>query len=166
MNTLDITIFRLGLGLLLLILANIALGSVAAIIERTFDWAKFRNGAIKGIVVIGALVAVYFAGYLNPDLLVIETGDEAVNLMTAIYIMMLAAFAVYAVDVLKKLKDMLTTPTPGSDKYITEGAAVEDEVVEVDVEVEAGDESELEDAETRSGQPPDNDASEDLAQHE
>lgn len=34
----DITMIHLGLGLLLLIIANIALGSVNALIEQEWDW--------------------------------------------------------------------------------------------------------------------------------
>lgn len=115
MNTFDITIVKLGVGLLLLVLANIGLGSVSAFIEKTWDWAKFRNGVIKGAIVVAALVAVYYAGYLNPDLLVVEAGGQTVNLMTAINVVLMATFAAYAIDVIKKLKDMLTNATPGSD---------------------------------------------------
>ena len=44
----DIAIVRLGIGLVLLIAANIALGSVNAFMEGTWDMMKFRNGCIKG----------------------------------------------------------------------------------------------------------------------
>ena len=111
----DIAIVRLGIGLVLLIAANIALGSVNAFMEGTWDMMKFRNGCIKSAVVAAALVAVYFAGYLNPDLMVVEVDGQTVNLMTAVSLAMLAAFTAYAVDVLKKLKDMLSTATPGAD---------------------------------------------------
>ena len=80
MNVLDMTIIRLAAGLVLLIAANIALGSINAIIDGEWDQTKFR-----------------------------------VNLMTAVSLAMLAAFTAYAVDVLKKLKDMLSTATPGAD---------------------------------------------------
>lgn len=114
MSILDLTIVKLAVGLVLLIAANIGLGSIDAIINNTWDLMKFRNGCIKGGMVAAALIAVYFAGFLNPDLLVVEVDGETVNLMTAVYIAMLAAFAAYAVDVLKKVKDMLTTETPGA----------------------------------------------------
>lgn len=115
MNMLDMTIIRLAAGLVLLIAANIALGSINAIIDGEWDQTKFRNGCIKSAVVAAALVAVYFAGYLNPDLMVVEVDGQTVNLMTAVSLAMLAAFTAYAVDVLKKLKDMLSTATPGAD---------------------------------------------------
>ena len=97
----DIAIVRLGIGLVLLIVANIALGSVNAFMEGTWDMMKFRNGCIKGGVVAASLIAVYYAGWLNPDLLVIEAEGQTVNLMTAVHIALLAAFTAYAVDVLK-----------------------------------------------------------------
>lgn len=106
---------RLAVGLVLLIAANIALGSINAIIACEWDLVKFRNGCIKGGVIALALIAVYFAGYLNPDLMVVEVSGQTVNLMTAVSLVMLAAFTAYAVDVLKKLKDMLSTTTPGAD---------------------------------------------------
>lgn len=112
----DIAIVRLGIGLVLLIAANIALGSVNAFMEGTWDMMKFRNGCIKGGVIALALIAVYFAGYLNPDLMVVEVSGQTVNLMTAVSLVMLAAFTAYAVDVIGKLKDMLLTATPGTDQ--------------------------------------------------
>lgn len=131
MNILDMTIIRLAVGLVLLIAANIALGSINAIIAGEWDSAKFRNGCIKGGVVALALIAVYFAGFLNPDLLVVEADGQSVNLMTAVSLAMLAAFTAYAVDVLKKLKEMIFTATPGTD---TEALALpvgeSDEVIE------------------------------------
>ena len=58
MNMLDMTIIRLAAGLVLLIAANIALGSINAIIDGEWDQTKFRNGCIKSAVVAAALVAV------------------------------------------------------------------------------------------------------------
>ena len=116
MHVLDMTIIRLAAGLVLLIAANIALGSINAIIDGEWDQTKFRNGCIKSAVVAAALVAVYFAGYLNPDLMVVEVSGQTVNLMTAVSLVMLAAFTAYAVDVIGKLKDMLLIATPGTDQ--------------------------------------------------
>lgn len=131
MNVLDMTIIRLAAGLVLLIAANIALGSINAIIAGEWDSAKFRNGCIKSAVVALALVAVYFAGFLNPDLLVIEADGQTVNLMTAVSLVMLAAFTAYAIDVLKKLKAMIFTATPGTDEEaLALPSGESDEVIE------------------------------------
>lgn len=131
MNILDMAILRLALGLVLLIAANIALGSINAIIAGEWDGAKFCNGCIKGGVVALALIAVYFAGFLNPDLLVVEADGQSVNLMTAVSLAMLAAFTAYAVDVLKKLKEMIFTATPGTDtEALALPAGESDEAIE------------------------------------
>ena len=119
MEILDMTVVKLAAGLLLLIAANIALGSINAIIAGTWDLVKFRNGCIKSLVIAAALLAVYMAGFLNPDLMVVDVDGQKVNLMTAVTLTMLAAFTAYAVDVIRKLKDMLTTPTPGEEHHPT-----------------------------------------------
>ena len=121
MEILDMTVVKLAAGLLLLIAANIALGSINAIIAGAWDLVKFRNGCIKSLVIAAALIAVYLAGFLNPDLMVVDVDGQKVNLMTAVTLTMLAAFTAYAVDVIKKLKDMLTTPTPGEAHPPTPG---------------------------------------------
>ena len=46
----------------------------------------------------------------------VEVSGQTVNLMTAVSLVMLAAFTAYAVDVIGKLKDMLLTATPGTDQ--------------------------------------------------
>ena len=143
MNILDMTTIRLAAGLILVILANIALGSTSAIIEGNWDKVKFRNGCIKGGVVAVALIAVYFAGYLNPNLMVVDIDGQTVNLMTAVSLVMLAAFTAYAVDVIKKLKDMLTSTTPGSNNPNPPSELVElEESPDIDkrVKIKEGDE--------------------------
>ena len=143
MNILDMTTIRLAAGLILVILANIALGSTSAIIEGDWDKVKFRNGCIKGGVVAVALIAVYFAGYLNPNLMVVDIDGQTVNLMTAVSLVMLAAFTAYAVDVIKKLKDMLTATTPGSNNPNPPSETVElEESLDVDERVKIKEEDE------------------------
>lgn len=104
-----LSILRLGGGLLLLIVANIAIGSIRAAVAREWDTKTFVNGLIKGAIVIGAFVAVYFAGWLNPDLVVVELEGQTVNLATGVYFVLLAGFTYYAGKVLLKLKDIITT---------------------------------------------------------
>lgn len=149
MNILDMTTIRLAVGLILVILANIALGSTGAIIEGDWDKVKFRNGCIKGGVVAVALIAVYFAGYLNPNLMVVDIDGQTVNLMTAVSLVMLAAFTAYAVDVIKKLKDMLTSTTPGSNNPNPPSDPVEiEESPDIDesVKIKEGDEHDTADS--------------------
>lgn len=114
----DVEILKLAGGLLLLIAANIGLGSITAKMDGVWDEVKFRNGCIKSVVITAALVAVYAAGYLNPNLLVIEIEGQVVNLMSAVYALLMAAFVAYAVEVLQKLRDLIILPTPGSAEEV------------------------------------------------
>lgn len=123
----DTTMIHLGVGLLMLIIANIALGSISAIIVCEWDFEKFWRGAVKALVIAAALMAVYYAGYLNPDLIVIDMGGEEVNLMTAVYLLMLSAFGYYAVEVVGKLKNAIISPTPGKELLQDEESQLPDE---------------------------------------
>lgn len=98
-------ILRLGGGLLLLIVANLLLGSVRAAIGRTWDKRVFFEGVVKAAIVVAAFALVYLAGWLNPELVVAEFEGERINLITAVYLALLGGFACYAVKVLKKLKE-------------------------------------------------------------
>ena len=98
---------RVLFGLLLVIGANIPLGSIGAILDGTFDIDRFRKGAFKGGVVMASILAVYIAGRLNPDLLVIDAGGETLNLMSAINVLLLCCYTAYGIDVMKKLRDIL-----------------------------------------------------------
>ena len=118
------SILRLGGGLLLLIISNIAIGSIQAAAAREWNTKTFLNGLIKGGIVIGAFVAVWFAGWLNPDLVVIETGGQQMNLSTAFYFILVMGFVCYAGKILVKLKEIVTTksainsnsPAPSEEK--------------------------------------------------
>ena len=101
-------ILRLGGGLLLLVASNIAIGSIQAAVMREWDKRTFLRGLIKGGIVIGACVAVWFAGRLNPDLVVIEAGGQKLNLSTAFYLILVTGFGCYAGKILMKLKEIMT----------------------------------------------------------
>ncbi len=111
-----IALLKLGGGLLLLIVANIALGSIRAAMAREWDTKTFVNGLIKGAIVIGAFVAVYFAGWLNPDLVVVEMNGQTVNLAMGVYSVLLIGFTYYAGKVLLKLKEIVTAKSSSSAK--------------------------------------------------
>ena len=111
-----IAIIKLGCGLLLLIAANIALGSIRAVLARDWNQKTFFNGLIKAGIAIGAFAAVYLAGWLNPELIVAEIGGKTVNLEAAVYLVLLTGFVYYAAEVLKKLKNVLSLPSAGKAK--------------------------------------------------
>lgn len=121
-------IVRVGIGLALLIAANITLGSTGAILSGDFDLQRFRTGIVKGLLVALSLVAIYWAGNLNPDLLVLDTGASTLNLLDAVYVLMIAAFVHYGYDIIQKLKCVLMpseSPIEGTPEGVPEGVPEE-----------------------------------------
>ena len=93
----------LGLGLLLLITVNIVLGSIDAVLSGQFDGTKFKRGIIKGLIVALCFAVTYLVGWLNPDVMAVTINGESVNLLTAVYLVIMAGFLFYAKEVIVKL---------------------------------------------------------------
>ena len=98
-----IDIIRLGLGLLLLIVVNIVLGSIDAMLSSEWDKPKFWRGVTKGAIVALCFAITYLVGWLNPDVVAISINGQAVNLLTAVYLVIMAGFLFYAYEVIGKL---------------------------------------------------------------
>ena len=94
---------RLGLGLLLLIAVNIILGSIDALLTKNWDKGKFLRGVIKGLIVALCFAATYLVGWANPDVLAVSINGQSVNLLTAVYVVIMAGFLFYAKEVILKL---------------------------------------------------------------
>lgn len=94
---------HLGIGLLVLIFVNIILGSIDAFLSGNFDRGKFLRGIIKGIIVALCFAATYLVGWLTPSVLAISINGQAVNLLTAVYLVIMAGFLFYAKEVIMKL---------------------------------------------------------------
>ena len=65
---------NLLIGLGLVILANMLLGSITSIINKKFNLKKLGNGIIKGSVVLVSIGLLWLAGVLNPDVVVRSRG--------------------------------------------------------------------------------------------
>lgn len=105
------TTLYLAIGLIILIAVNIILGSLAALFGSSFDWKRFRTGIYKGGIVFLCLALVYLAGFLNQDILAFEVSGQTVNLMQAIYIIVLVSYTYYGANVIKKFTTILTSKT-------------------------------------------------------
>ena len=104
-----IATLKLAGGLLLFVIGNIALGSINAIITKTWDKRTFFNGLIKAGIVIAVFGVTYLAGWLNPDLLVIQIDDQTVSVLQAVYVILFAGYVYYGGSVLGKLKNIITS---------------------------------------------------------
>lgn len=103
MKVILLTDLRVALALVLLIAANILLGSGDAWISGQFDKAKFVRGIWKGFIVAVAFALTYGAGLLNPTALVVSIGGVDVSLVAAVSLVIWGGVLWYAKEVLGKL---------------------------------------------------------------
>lgn len=96
-------IIRLSIALLILICANVVLGSFNSWFDKSFDKEKMLKGIKKGLVVFLVFVAVYIAGVLVPEIQASIVNGEPVNLTTGVLYIITAGFLWYAKEVLTKL---------------------------------------------------------------
>lgn len=123
-------IIRLGVGLVLLVSINVALGSMKALFDGTFDKKKLVKGIGKGALVAACFVSFYAAGRLNPDIVAIEIEGEVVNVATAANLSMVTAYILYAKDAFTKLTKLVLSKTSGSgqtEEEATEGTSASTE---------------------------------------
>jgi hypothetical protein len=100
-------ILHLAIGLIILIVVNIVLGSLDALFTSTFDKTKFKLGLLKGLVIVACFIATYFVGYLNPDIVAVNINGTAVNVLVGVYLIIMAAYIWYAKEVLTKLAALI-----------------------------------------------------------
>lgn len=129
--------FRLGLGLLTLIAVNIILGSIDALLSGRFDPGKCRRGIIKGIIVALCFASTYLVGWINPDVLAVTINGQSVNLLTAVYLVIMAGFLFYAKEVIMKLASFVYGKLAigelfVSDTSIGENGAMNEEETEME----------------------------------
>ena len=103
----DIETMYLAIGLIVLIIVNIILGSLNALFTSDFDRKKFYEGILKGSVVVLCFIATYYVGFLNPDIIAIQVNDIEVNVITGVYLIVLSGYYYYAKQVFDKLSNIL-----------------------------------------------------------
>jgi len=103
----DFNIINLSIGMVLLMTVNITLGSLNAIFDGKFNWKKFIKGVGKSTVVALCIGTTYYAGSLNPDILVMELNGTQVNLLTAVYTAIFSAYLWYAKEDVIKIYSLI-----------------------------------------------------------
>lgn len=116
-------IWPVAVGLLLLIAANVVIGSCDAWIAGQFDIKVFFKGIIKGLIIAACCLMAYAAGYLNPDVTFSFNG-ASVALTSAMTLFMITAYGAYALKVLRKLYELF--------KLDTSSAAAETDAITAD----------------------------------
>lgn len=133
----DLEWLKTGVGLLFLIFVNIILGGLQAKITEEYDWAKMRQGILKGVLVAVCVTIVYYVGLLNQNIIAVSIGEVEMNLATAVTTMVTASFVWYAYQVIQKLAIILNV----SDKISIEEKGEEDGTIEPQQEEETKEEN-------------------------
>lgn len=105
----DMETLRLGVGLIIFMAVNIILGSLGSLFTQTFNHKILLQGIIKAVIVVFCFVAIYVAGVLNTEIVVININGEEVTVLTAIYFLILGGFVHYVKEVVLKLKNMINS---------------------------------------------------------
>lgn len=114
----------LAIGLIILIVVNIVLGSLSAMFAGDFDWKRFRTGVYKGCIIFICLALIYLAGFLNQDVIAFEVSGQAVNLMQAVYLIVFAGYVYYGKNAVEKIYKLFT----GANVKIGEPSAEKDTI--------------------------------------
>jgi len=130
-------IWKISAGLLLLIIANITLGSVTAQIKQTFDVKIFAAGVLKGMAVAVSIIMTYTAGYLNPSIS-ITLGSEALTVMAAVNAIMVAAYIAYGGKVAIALYGIFKIKSPDASSASTSASAATGETVAASTDTQTG----------------------------
>lgn len=93
---------RLGVALIIVICANIALGSFNSWFTETFDKKIFKKGVKKGAIVTLIFMAISIAGALVPEIKTTLIGGEPVDLTTGMLYIVMSGFLWYSKEVLTK----------------------------------------------------------------
>ena len=98
----DFQMLNLGIGLAILIVINILLGSINSLLQRTFEKEKFISGLIKGSIVTVSFLGVYAVGILNPTIS-LDIAGQQLTLLMAVNVILIGGFSYYGFEVVSKL---------------------------------------------------------------
>lgn len=112
------TMFLTFGALIVTVLVHNVLGSLTAILEGTYDKEVAKKGLIKGGIVSAALVVLYFAGYMCPDITIMAYNETALTLSNAIYMITSAGFVYYAAVDVKQLAELIGVKVTETNKEV------------------------------------------------
>lgn len=95
------------IGLICLMISNIILGSSISIFDSNFDIKIFFKGIIKVIFLSISLLLIYYAGYLNPDIIVVNINGLDLNIIDAVKSIFIMGIVYYGYQDLSKVIDIL-----------------------------------------------------------
>lgn len=98
-------------ALVMLMGANVILGSIIAGLKKTFDKEVLKDGIKKAVAIAVAFVMVYIAGLCLPDIKLVEYKEEVLTIIDALDTSFLVGIGVYAGKVFKNIFTLFTVKT-------------------------------------------------------
>lgn len=129
------------IGLFCLMISNMILNLTFDKINETLSVKNVLNTVFKAVVIFVSSLLIYYAGFKNPEVLVVNMDGVSMNLDDALKMVYIAAIILYGYKSITKLSKLLNVDTNNFEKIamnIEEANMVylDDEIVENEEEKE------------------------------
>lgn len=96
------------IGLFALMLSNIVLDVTIKTFTEQFDFKSFFKIILKSMIILIASLLIYYAGYLNPTILVVTLNNVEMNLVDSLKMIYIAGIMFYGFNCIKKLSKLIS----------------------------------------------------------
>jgi len=129
------------IGLFCLMISNMILNLTFDKINETLSVKNVLNTVFKAVVIFVSSLLIYYAGFKNPEVLVVNMDGVSMNLDDALKMVYMAAIVLYGYKSITKLSKLLNVDTNNFEKIamnIEDANMVylDDEIVENEEEQE------------------------------
>ena len=129
------------IGLFCLMISNMILNLTFDKINETLSVKNVLNTVFKAVVIFVSSLLIYYAGFKNPEVLVVNMDGVSMNLDDALKMVYMAAIVLYGYKSITKLSKLLNVDTNNFEKIamnIEDANMVylDDEIVENEEEKE------------------------------
>lgn len=129
------------IGLFCLMISNMILNLTFDKINETLSAKNVLNTVFKAVVIFVSSLLIYYAGFKNPEVLVVNMDGVSMNLDDALKMVYMAAIVLYGYKSITKLSKLLNVDTNNFEKIamnIEDANMVylDDEIVENEEEKE------------------------------
>ena len=107
--------YKMVIGLICVMLANVLFGSSLAKVKQEFEKKRFWNGFYKVIMITIGVILMCITAYFNPNILMISINDTNLNLKDGMETIIIAGIAMYGAMDLKKIAQLIGVSTIVND---------------------------------------------------
>jgi hypothetical protein len=101
--------WKIVIGLVCVMIANILLGAKLADLKDEFKWSKVWAGLFKSACVTLSAGLMYICSYYNPNIMIANINGINVNLISAMEALFIAGIIMYGYQDLNKLQAIIKT---------------------------------------------------------